>query len=365
MDRKVPGRARSGLARAAKLTRERRSAIASDAATKRWEEQRARLADRDTPRVLEGFSDVVDVGGMKIPCAVIEGPNGIQRVLSENGITNALLGSRSGASKRKKGAMEDLGAPVPLFVAPKQLFPFIDKELLDGPLKPIDYRHGDRIVRGYDARILPAVCKVWLRARHADALQEQQLAKAKKAEILLWALADTGIVALIDEATGYEKVRPQNALQEYLKVIVREQLAAWVQRFPEEFFHNIYTLRGWAWPGMKKNRYSVVAHYIKDLVYRRLGPGVLDELERKSPKNEKGRRPNKLHQWLTDDVGHPMLAQHLHAIIMFQRVAIVNGYSWDRFVRMVDAALPKKGATLELPFNDPLGPNERPQPSGR
>jgi hypothetical protein len=97
-----------------------------------------------------------------------------------------------------------------------------------------------------------------------------------------------------DEATGYQKVRPQNALQEYLKLIIREQLAAWVQKFPEEFFVNIYRLKGWVWPGMKKNRYSVVGHYINDLVYKRLGPGVLAELIRKSPKNEHGHRPNKL-----------------------------------------------------------------------
>ncbi len=257
------------------------------------------------------------------------------------------------------------GAPVPLFLAPRQLNRFIDKELRDGPLKPIDYRHGDRIVRGYDAQILPAVCKVWLRARDAKALQEQQLTKAKQAEMLLWALADTGIVALIDEATGYQKVRPQDALQEYLALIVRKQLAAWVQRFPEEFFVNIYTLRGWTWPGMGKNRYSVVSHYIRDLVYKRIGPGVLEELEKKSPKNEKGRRSNKLHQWLTDDIGHPLLAQHLHTLIMFQRLAIANGHGWERFVRTVDQVLPKRDANLELPFTDSSGPTERPRPFAR
>ena len=76
---------------------------------------------------------------------------------------------------------------------------------------------------------------------------------------------------------------------------------------------------------MKKNRYSVVGHYLTDLVYKRLGPGILDELVLKSPKNEKGNRPNKLHQWLTEDIGDPMLAQHLHSVVMFQRLAIANG----------------------------------------
>lgn len=347
------GRARGGIARAQKLTPEARSQAASKAARERWATNRALTNPENLPRVIEGFSNVLDLAGVQIPCAVINGSDGVQRVLSEHGITKALLGSRSGASKRKKKAMEDQGALLPLFVAPEQLESYISNELVDGPLSPIDYIEGDRIVRGYDAAILPAVCNIWLRAREEGKLQKQQLAKAQKAELLLRALAETGIVALIDEATGYQRVRPQNALQEYLKLIIREQLAAWVQKFPEEFFVNIYRLKNWVWPGMKKNRYSVVGHYINDLVYKRLGPGVLDELVRKSPKNEQGYRSNKLHQWLTDDIGDPMLAQHLHSLIMLQRVALANGFGWQRFLNMVDQAMPKKGSTLQLPFNDP------------
>lgn len=352
------GKSVGGHARAGALSAEERSAIASNAAKKRWEEKRASELDPNSlPRVLEGYSSTLDLAGTKIPCAVIQGPDGrITRVLSDNGITLALLGSRSGASKRLKKAFEESGESLPMFLAPRQLHQFITPEILDGPLKPIDYWDGNRVVRGYDAAILPAACNIWLEAREHEALQIQQLAKAQKAEILARALAETGIVALVDEATGYQNARPQNALQEYLKQIIREQLAAWVKKFPDEFFENIYRLKGWPWPGMKKNRYSVVGHYIRDLVYDRLGPGVLAELERKSPRDVKGNRGNKLHQWLTDDIGDPMLAQHLHTLIMFQRLAIKNGYGWQRYVQMVDQVLPKKGATLELLLNDPIVP---------
>ncbi len=77
-----------------------------------------------------------------------------------------------------------------------------------------------------------------------------------------------------------------------------------------------------------------------------------DELEHKSPPNEKGQRPNKFHQWLTEDVGHPMLAQHLHSLIMFQRLALSSGYGWNRFVKTVDRVMPRRGSTLELPYPD-------------
>ncbi len=354
------GRAKGGLARAAKLTPEERSAIASEAAKARWAERdEAIVAKGAMPKVLEGYSNVLNLAGTKLPCAVISGPNGVQRVLTEHGITRAILGSRSGASKRlKRRAASEDGALLPLFVAPKRLDPFISKELLDGPLKPIDYLDGNRVIRGYDASVLVAVCNVWLQAREEGALQKQQLAKAKQAELLTRALAETGIVALIDEVTGYEKVRPQNALQAYLEMVIRKELAAWAKRFPDEFYENIYKLKGWKWPGMNKNRYSVVAHYTNDLVYRRLGTGILDELQAKSPKNDKGQRSNKLHQWLTEDIGHPMLAQHLHAIVMFQRLAIANGHSWKRFLLSVDQVIPKRGSTMELPLgiNDPTEP---------
>ena len=99
----------------------------------------------------------------------------------------------------KKAASKG-GALLPLFVAPSQLKPFIiSRELEDGPLKPIDYQDGDRIVRGFDASVLVVVCNIWLSARQAGALQTQQLPKAQKAELLTRALAETGIVALVDE----------------------------------------------------------------------------------------------------------------------------------------------------------------------
>lgn len=344
----IDPKAKGGFARAEKLSADERSRIASEAARKRWEERRV---EPSMPETLQDYVGELRLADAAIPCAVIQGPKGIQRVLTEHGISKAILGTRSGASKRLKKAATDGGALLPVFVAPGQLKPFITNELMDGPLCPIDYIDHGRVVRGYDASILVAVCSVWLKAREAGKLQKQQMDKAQKAEALLRALAETGIVALVDEATGYEKVRPQNALQAYLEKLVRKELAAWVKKFPDEFYENIYKLKGWPWLGMSKNRYSVVAHYTRDLVYQRLAPGLLEELEKKSPRTASGSRKNKLHQFLTSDIGDPMLAQHMHSLLMFQRLAIANGYGWNRFLKMVDQVMPKRGANLDLPLD--------------
>lgn len=334
--------AAGGRARADKLSPERRKEIAQKAAASRWSE-----SDKAAmPKVVGGFKNKIRIGGAEIPCAVIMGPNGIQRVLTGHGITKAVLGGRSGASSEI--AIQN---DVPVFVAPSQLQPYISPELR-ALMKPIDYVDGNRVVRGYDAAILVEVCYAWLNAYDAGALIASQIDRAAKAGILIRALAKTGIMSLVDEATGYQAERPKDAVQAYLEMVVRQELAVWVKKFPDEFYENIYKLKGWTWGGMGKNRYGVVANYTMNLIYDRLGPGIADELIRKTPIGDSGRRPNLLHQWLTDDIGDPMLATHMHTIIMLQRLAIKSGHGWVKFLRSVDMVLPRRNHTIPLPLDD-------------
>lgn len=341
-DGEETGRAKGGRARAEKLTAEQRSMIASDAAKRRWANKIEPTPDM--PRVLEGYSSFLDLDGTKLPCAVIEGPNGIQRVLSEHGITQAILGTRSGASKRLKKVASEEGALVPLFIAPRQLNEFITKDLLDGPLKPIDYVDGERVVRGYDASILVAVCSVWLRARAEGKLQKQQLPKAQQAEALTLALADTGVVALIDEATGYQDERARDALAKIFTTFLAQERQKWALTFPLDFYREIYRLRGWKFEPWNTKRPSVVASWTDDFVYDRLAPGLTEELRVKNPVAETGRRSHKHHQWFNTDKGHPKLKEHIAGVIALLRAAD----NWEAFKRGLDRAFPKFGDTIPL-----------------
>jgi hypothetical protein len=296
------------------------------------------------PRVLEGYSSVLDLAGTKLPCAVIKGPDGVQRVLSENGITNAILGTRSGASKRLKKAAHEGGALLPLFVAPSQLNRFITNDLLDGPLRPIDYVDGERVIRGYDSSILVAVCGVWLTARAQGALQKQQLAKAQQAEDLTLALADLGIVALIDEATGYQDDRAKDALAKIFTTFLAKERQKWALTFPLDFYREIYRLRGWKFEPWNTKRPSVVASWTDDFVYDRLAPGLTEELRIKNPIADTGRRTHKHHQWFNPDKGHPKLKEHIAGVIALLRAA----ENWGAFKRGLDRAYPKFGETIPL-----------------
>ncbi|RZT04577.1 P63C domain-containing protein [Duganella sp. CF402] len=328
-------RSNGGKVRAAKLSKERRSEIAREGAL-------AKHAKAQTPKLpTASHKGVLKLGGSEIACFVLEDG---RRVISGRGMTSAIgmLGRGSGVA-RISGMKAVKSVAEPSFL-----------QAIASPIEFIgESPRKDVPSHGFEAPVLQDLCEVLLKARDAGMLAtEHEIRYAQFADTLIRSFARVGIVALVDEATGYQEERPKDALQAYLEKIISEELASWVKKFPDEFYENIYKLRGWTWPGMSKNRYSVVGTYTRDLVFERIAPGLLPELERKSPKNEKGQRANKLHQWLTEDIGDPMLAQHMHSLIMFQRLAIANGFGWNRFVKMVDQVLPKKGSTLELPLDD-------------
>ena len=330
-----------GQKRAESLTDKQRKRIATKAAKERWREE-AKLPKAE-------YRGEVVIGDIKIPCAVLEDG---RRVISETGITKAILGTRSGASIKLKSQANKDGALLPVFLAPPRLKPIITSELGDEPLEPIVYKDGRRKVVGYGAEILPTVCDIWLKAREAGVLQKQQLPKAMKAEILMRGLARVGVIALVDEATGYQAVRDRQALQKILEDFIAKELQPWVKTFPDEFYEQLYRLRGWKYRPLNTSRPGVVAHYTVNLIYERLAPGVLDELKKKAPKNIKGRRKARLHQGLTPEIGHPKLREHISNVLVLLRV----NEDWNSFMEMMDKALPKycDGKQLRM-FTKPTG----------
>jgi hypothetical protein len=328
-------------------------AVIAPPTTKRRKRSQSADAEQDTDSLSVTAPDGIPIathrgtlriGPTEIPCAVLKDG---RRVLSENGIANA-LGGRSGAAKRLKTAAEKDGAHLPVFLASRSLLPFIASDLWDGPLKPIIYRSGDTTVAGYPAEALPEICNIWLTARQEGALNDQQKDRAQAAEIVIRGLAEIGVIALVDEATGYQDTRDRDALQAILDKYLQKEFAVWAKRFPDEFYREIFRLRGWNWNAMSVARPGVVGRYTNDIVYERLAPGILQELQSRNPVQDSGARIGKHHQLLTDDIGHPALAQHLHAVIGFMRASS----HWDQFKSLLDRAFPKKGAQLQLLLDD-------------
>lgn len=328
---------KGGLARAASLTKTRRQEIARQAAAARW--------SGDLPQA--DFEGEFQLGSTSISAAVLRDET---RVITQASFLRALGRSRS--PKAGTGVLSTVDE-VPFFLQAEALKPFINSDLVSST-KPIFYRtrSGGKSV-GYDARLLKQVAEVYLKFRDASVatsgavpLRYQKMILS--ADLLMRALAEIGIVALVDEATGYQSVRQRTALQEILNAYLRTELAAWAKRFPDDFYQEIFRLRKWEWRGRKFNPPQVVAKYTNDFVYERLGPGIREELERRMPTTESGNRKGKLQQLFTEDIGHPALAQHLHAVTALLKAST----SWDQFRMMLDRAFPKRGTTLQLPFVD-------------
>jgi hypothetical protein len=92
----------------------------------------------------------------------------------------------------------------------------------------------------------------------------------------------------------------------------------------------------------------VLGHWTNNIVYKRLAPGVLRELRRLTPRDEKGRLKYKLFQRLTEDIGHPKLREHLAGVTMLLKYSP----DWRVFMDRLDKEYPQWGHTFMLPFPD-------------
>lgn len=231
------------------------------------------------------------------------------------------------------------GSRLKRFLEQKTLGPYFERYFEESQLQPVKYDGPNGKITGYKATILTSICKMMLEARRDGVLNGQrQQSIAMTCEILLGALADVGIEALVHEATGYQQVRERDALQKILDAYLSKELSAWAKRFPDEFYKEIFRLKGWPYNPMSVKRPSCVANYTTNVVYNRLAPGIVEELENKNPSNEKGARKHRHHQFLTDDVGHPALSQHIYGVIGLMRTQ----QTWEQFMRFLNRAYPVK-----------------------
>jgi len=333
------GAAKGGQARARSLTPEQRSGIARLAAEKRWEGRTSHV-----PK--ETHTGILKIVNKEIPCSVLE--NGI-RVFSTRGVTRAMGGRRTGTS-----GGTDIGAPkLPTFLTSEAVKPFISSELMARLVTPIPYRpeHGGRSAFGYEATLLPEICEAILDANKAGKLKKNQTHLADTADILLRGFARVGVIALVDEATGYQADRAKDELFRILEAYISKELLPWTKRFPDDFFAQIYRLHGWEFKPGNNKRPVHVGKLIKHLVYKQLPPGVIEELELRNPASGTGYRRYRHHQFLTVDTGNEHLDKQIVAVTTLMRAADTR----DNFKKMFERAFPHRGQQLDLPMPEDEG----------
>jgi hypothetical protein len=329
------GRAKGGYARAEKLTTEQRKAIARNAANARW--------TGEFPVAIREGS--IKIGDTEISCAVLSDG---RRIITQADFLRSLKRSRS--PKAGTGVLSTVD-DLPFFLQANVLKPFITGELRESTT-PIFYitMAGVKGV-GYDALLLTKTCEVYLRYRDSILIEGKPLPERYKntfiaCDIIIRSLAGVAIVALIDEATGYQYERPKDALARILEAFIAKELQPYVQTFPEDYYRELFRLRSVAYNPSSVKRPQYFGHLTNDIVYARLAPQVLEELRKKGERTPLGRLKYHHHRRLTEDIGHPKLRELLASIVTIMKLSP----NYADFSKKLDLIHPKYNTTLMLPL---------------
>lgn len=300
------GAKKGGKARASVLTAEERSEIARAAAAKRWEKagkppKTPKLAAKKTGVAASTdlpFSQLhgtLQMGNVELSCHVL---NDGRRVLSQTEFVRVLSGGR------KRGSLRPY----------LHSHPLVEEDAFAG--RTIEFRipGNPQTAIGYEATLLVELCDLYMEADILGRLRPSQESLAIQAAVVVRACAKVGIIALIDEATGYQKVRAARALQIKLQAYIADDMQEWARLFPEEFFVELARLEGIHYSA--RHRPLRWGQYILHFVYRAVDEDVTDELKARTPQPH---FKENLHQWLTGP-GRTHVHDHIQRVIAVMKL---------------------------------------------
>ena len=284
----------------------------------------------------------LDLNGIKVSCAVLEDGT---RVLVNRSLSTA-LGIKGGGAYWQKKRINPGEVRLPEYLSANYLSPFISDELRLKLVSPIRYTQQNKTREGVPADLLSDILDVYIKADKEGALSENQ-ALAEISYKMLLAFSKVGIIALVDEATGYQYDREKDELQKILKKYISEELLPWQKRFPDIYYKELFRLNGWDFTvnGIKR-RPSVIGTWTNTLIYEQLPNGVLAELKKKTPKSLKGNNTARYHQFLTLDVGEPNLTAQINQVVTLFQLSDNMQHMWQQFEKLKS----RQQGQLEIPF---------------
>ena len=309
------GRAKGGYARAAKLTKEQRSEIARKGAMARKERVLSDEAQDKDPVEYEG---VLKLGDFTIPCFVTK--SGVRLIASRK--MQEILKVVEEDPDDQPGVQRP-GTRFHRFLTRKFFNSLISQEELKDLFAPVRRMFRGRVISGYKSEALTKFCDLMIQAKTKDLLTtERQLIVALQAKVLYDAFAKIGLIALIDEATGYQQIRDPSALRLLVQQYIAAEKREWDKQFPDSFYdglnrmYNSKKLTITAKGAVIQNRPQHFARFTRTYVYEPLENGaVLEELDRINPKlNAKGTRKDRFHQHLSQGYGIEKLKRQVLSV---------------------------------------------------
>ncbi|HET7108281.1 MAG TPA: P63C domain-containing protein [Candidatus Acidoferrum sp.] len=343
------GKVRSGRARMASLSPEEKREFSRRGASSRWEP----VAPNQVIHEPEAWGEL-PIGGHSVPCAVLMIEGEVIRVVSDRGLIKSFGGKRGGSHWLRTKQDASI-ANLPAIISAPNLREFISGELREGLNKRYPYKVPGRngmVAHGIRGDLYPMICDVFLKARDNGKLllatggRQGQEDMARAADIMMRALAHTGIIALIDEVTGYQSQRPPDALTKILEAFIAKELQPYVKTFPSDFYEHLFRLRGLNYKTDSVERPLYFGCLTNDIVYKRLAPGVLAELKKVTLRNEAGRPKHKYFQRLTQNLGYPKLREHLGGVVAIMKLSS----DYKDFLGKLDRLCPRYGQMYLLPI---------------
>lgn len=340
---------RGGRERAERLSPEERGNIARKAAAARWSPRAVTVTD---PRRIPSAErrGELKIGEITLDCFHLDDG---RRVFHKRGIAKALgLKSAGGNAFKKMISREGVGSALG-----EELRQKIDNPIVFN-LLAVDAGTGsnNRFGHGYEATVLIDICEALIQAQRNGELAPSQAFLAIQAEVIVRSSAKLGIIALIDEATGYISDLRKEEYRRLFQAFVQEELRQWEQEFPDRFFDMIYRLYGLKRKNPKSFKHpGFFGKFIRKYVYHPLANSngaILKDLDERNPvAYVGGGRRYKFFQFLTEEIGLPAFRQHL-----WQVVGIGNSVP-DKaaFERAFRRAFPEPNTQLDLEL-DPANP---------
>ena len=282
---------KGGKARAKSLSPSARSEIAKKAAAARWKD----LDGKEHEGIpYSMFRGPLSIGDINLECHVLSSG---QRVFTQREIVRILTaGSDSGDLSRYLNRN-----------------PLINMHIVLGQTTRFSVPGTQFEATGYNAETLIDICDNYIEAANQKLLKGAQLKLAEQAEIIMRASAKVGIIALIDEATGYQKFRKKRELQLKFQAFIADELQEWAKMFPDEFWFELARLEGIQYS--PRNRPIRWGKYIMMFVYDAIDADVGRELRKKNP--DPHFKKNH-HQWLKEFGRHKVNNQIQKVITIMQ-----------------------------------------------
>ncbi len=237
----------------------------------------------------------VSLGGEGIECYVLDDQT---RVIS---LTSAIRSMEGGAAKGNLAMVAGVAG-----VRQHLDYDALVSSLVEFEIPGSALRNGKGMTTEWFERALTAYVDA---ALDPDVvLTPKQRETARRCQILQRGLIRTGLDALVDEATGYQRVREDDALQFKLKAFIADELRGWEKTFPDALWLEFGRLSNWSDP--LKNRPQWWGKLVIWLIYDTLDPDVAAYLKDNRPPAHV-----RWHQQLTDNVGVRALVSRCYEVI--------------------------------------------------